>query len=119
MKIRFEGRAENAGVVRLAGDLDLLAAPGLRDQFTTIVTAGYRQLVVDMSKVGSIDSSGLSALIGGLKVARVAGGDFRIAVAAAPIRELLRQSSLDAILTPYRSVEEALAGYNLGRVVAA
>lgn len=113
MKYRFDAQAETAGVVRLSGVLDVRTAPSLRDQIRSLVSAGFRQLVVDLSEVDGIDSSGMSALIGGLRAARVAGGDFRIAQPAEPIRGLLRRSSLDAILTPYPSVEDALAGYRL------
>src|SRR5205809_5297005 len=49
------------------------------DLLAAAVEDGNRQLVVDLDQVNFIDSSGLGALISGLKSARQAGGDLRIA----------------------------------------
>jgi anti-sigma B factor antagonist len=112
VEFKFDPRGETAtGVVVLEGRLDLLAAPQLKHQIQRLVGEGWNKLVVDLGKVPFIDSSGLGALIGGLKAARVAGGDFRIARPAEQIRYILQVSSLDRVLTPYSTVEDALAGY--------
>jgi anti-sigma B factor antagonist len=58
-----------------------------------------------------MDSSGLAALISGLKTARLAGGDLRIARANEQIRSLLKITNLDHVLRPYTTIEEATAGY--------
>ena len=73
---------------------------------------GWSQLVVDLHAVPFIDSSGLGALVGGLKAARKAGGDCRIARPPEQIRYILEVSTLDKVLTPYATVEEALAEYS-------
>lgn len=112
MEYRFDARGgKSTGVVVLSGRLDLLAAADLKSRIQRLVADGWSQLVVDLGGVAFIDSSGLGALIGGLKAARVAGGDFRIARPAEQIRYILQVSTLDRVLTPYPTVEEALAGY--------
>jgi anti-sigma B factor antagonist len=112
VQFKFDPRGEKStGVVVLEGRLDLLAAPQLKNQIQRLVSEGWNKLVVDLGSVPFIDSSGLGALIGGLKAARVAGGDFRIARPAEQIRYILQVSSLDRVLTPYSTVEDALAGY--------
>lgn len=112
MEYRFDPvGGKPMGVVVLSGRLDLLAAADLKSRIQRLVADGWNQLVVDLGGVGFIDSSGLGALIGGLKAARVAGGDFRIARPAEQIRYILQVSTLDRVLTPYPTVEEALAGY--------
>jgi anti-anti-sigma factor len=58
-----------------------------------------------------IDSSGLGALIGGLKAARLASGDLRLARTQAQAQTILRLTTLDRVLTSYGSAEEALAAY--------
>jgi anti-anti-sigma factor len=108
---RFDEHADSACVVHVKGDLDVVAAPGLREQLQELVASGFRKLVVDLADVAVVDSSGLSALIGGLRAARVAGGDVRIARPAEPIRKMLRRSMLDAVLTPYNTVGDALVGF--------
>jgi anti-sigma regulatory factor (Ser/Thr protein kinase) len=71
--------------------------------------AGAATLVLDMSELASIDSAGLGAVIGGLRLARQAGGDLRIAVPNRLVRHALKLTSLDRVLKPYESVDEALA----------
>lgn len=69
--------------------------------------AGKPRIVVDLSAVDFIDSSGLGALIGGLKAARQEGGDLRIACAGDQVKAVLKLTNLDRILAPYGTVEEA------------
>jgi anti-anti-sigma factor len=102
---------DNVAVVRLGGRVDLLTAVEVKHAFARAVAHGQRRLVVDLNDVTFIDSSGLGALIGGLKVARQAGGDLRIARPSDQARVILELTTLNRILKPYPSVEEALAGY--------
>jgi len=48
------------------GDLDMAGAPGFRQAVVREVGEGRNQLVVDLSAVTFLDSSGLGAIIGGL-----------------------------------------------------
>jgi anti-sigma B factor antagonist len=50
-------------VLRIIGDLDLETAPRLASHTEPILEAGTGGLVIDLSRVTFIDSSGLSALI--------------------------------------------------------
>ena len=72
---------------------------------------GQHRLVVDLGQVSFIDSSGLGALISGLKSARQAGGDLRIANPGEQARVVLKLTRLDRVLHPYDSVEDALANF--------
>ena len=104
-------RTSSTAVVRPSGRLDLMVAADLKARIEALVSDGFHQLVIDLNDVPFIDSSGLGALIGGLKAARSAGGDVRIARAHEQIRYVLRVSTLDGILKPYPTVEDALEGY--------
>jgi anti-sigma B factor antagonist len=90
------------------GKFNLVAAPALKARIDDLVAAGRTRLVVDLQAVDFIDSSGLGALIGGLKSARQHGGDLRIVDAGDQVRAVLKLTNLDRILTPYATVEEAL-----------
>jgi anti-sigma B factor antagonist len=89
------------------GKLNLVAAPPVKARIDDLVRAGRSRVVVDLGEVDFIDSSGLGALVGGLKAARQAGGDLRIARAGAQVMAVLKLTNLDRILAPYDSVEEA------------
>jgi anti-sigma B factor antagonist len=98
-------------IVRPSGRLDLLTAAQFKQDLSKIVGDGQSRLVIDLDGVAFIDSSGLGALIGGLKAARQAGGDLRIARANQQARVILQLTTLERVLKPYSTIEEALSGY--------
>ena len=110
MDVTVESPEDGKAVVRLVGRLDLLTAADVKQRLAR-AAADYRRLVVDLGQVTFIDSSGLGALVGGLKAARVAGGDLRIARPGDQARTVLELTTLDRVLRPYPTVDEALAGY--------
>ncbi|QAY69068.1 STAS domain-containing protein [Xylanimonas protaetiae] len=89
------------------GRLDLITAPPVKARIDDLVREGRSRIVVDLGEVDSVDSSGLGALVGGLKSARQAGGDLRIAQAGPQVLAVLKLTNLDRILAPYDTVEEA------------
>jgi anti-anti-sigma factor len=111
MEIGVETRENHVAVIALEGRLDMLSAVDLKQRLAAVVAEGSHRLVIDLNKVGFVDSSGLGALISGLKAARVAGGDLRLARPDKQVRYILEVSTLDRVLRPYTTVEEALSGY--------
>jgi anti-anti-sigma factor len=111
VEIRIENQASGAAVVHIAGRLDLLAAGEAKQQLVDAVGVGHKKLVVDLSDVSFVDSSGLGALISGLKAARLAGGDLRIARAGEQARVILGLTTLDRVMRPYETLEEALTDF--------
>jgi anti-sigma B factor antagonist len=111
MQVNVDAQPAGVAVLRLAGRLDLLSAAMVRQRLAEAVAAGQHRLVVDLGEVPFIDSTGLTSLIGGLKAARQAGGDLRLARPSEQARTILRLTRLDRVLQPYPTVEEALAGY--------
>jgi anti-anti-sigma factor len=98
-------------VVSLNGRLDLVSAGIVKSSLSQMVYQGHTKLLIDLGDVSFIDSSGLGALIGGLKAARQAGGDLRIARARDQARMVLELTTLDRVLKIHATVAEALAGY--------
>lgn len=96
-------------VIRPSGRLNMVAAPALRDVITEAVDERSSHVVVDLSETEFIDSSGLGALIAGLKAARAAGGDLRIAAPTPQVTTALELTNLHRILKPYPSVDDCMA----------
>lgn len=105
----FATRTTGAGVVVLQpkGRLNMVAAPALRKQLNDIVDGGGSRIVVDLSETEFIDSSGLGALIAGLKIARKAGGDLCLAAPSKQVCTVLELSNLDRVLRTCDSVDSA------------
>lgn len=98
-------------VLRLDGRLTMVSAPALRASVDAAVTEGRIHVVVDVSGVGFIDSSGLGALVAGLRRTRQAGGDLRIAGAGDQVLGVLRRTNLDRVLRPHATVSDAIDGW--------
>jgi len=111
MELTMVAGPNGVAVVQPVGRLDLLSASELRQTLIDAVAAGKHRLVVDLAGVPFVDSSGLAALISGLKAARLAGGDLRIARPGQQARTVFELTRLDRVLPGYSSVEEAAAGY--------
>lgn len=84
-------------VVAVSGDLDVLTAPQLRDRLIEIVERGDRQLLVDLRPTTFVDSSGLSALVTGVKRLRSLGGDIGLVCPPGNVRRLIEISALDQV----------------------
>ena len=89
---------DDYAVIRPEGRLTAPTVPQLRVAVDDLVAAGTARIVVDLSGTEFVDSSGLGALIGGLKAARLAGGDLRIAGVTEPVRRVLKLTNLDRVL---------------------
>lgn len=103
---------DGIAVYSIQGRLDLVAAPNLKSLIDTTVKGGLIRGVVDLSGADFIDSSGLGAVIGGLKAAREAGGDLRIAGATGQVDHALKLMKLDRVFGRYSTVDEALDGFD-------
>lgn len=97
-------------VIRPEGRLTATTVPQLRNAVDELVGDGRSRIVVDMAATEFVDSSGLGALIGGLKAARLAGGDLRIAGLTEPVRRVLKLTNLDRVLKDHPTPESAFDG---------
>jgi anti-sigma B factor antagonist len=100
-----------AVVLQVEGRLNMVAAPRLRAAVDEAVAGGSPRLVVDLTATTFVDSSGLGALVAGLKTARQAGGDLRIVGAGDQVATVLTLTNLDRVLRPHARLEDALHGW--------
>ncbi len=94
-------------VIRPEGALNMMSAPALRAQFHDLVQQGQKRLVVDLSGVETVDSSGLGVLISGLKAVRQSGGDLKITSPGEQARMVLELCNLNTVLKSCESAETA------------
>src|SRR5438105_10802374 len=99
---------ESIAVVRVHGILDRFSCPQLKDRLVRALEAGGTELIIDLSGVESVDSSGLGVLVGTLKLARRAGGDLRLTGANHRLATTIERLSLDQLLRQHRSVQDAV-----------
>lgn len=87
-------------------------AVSLNEKLHELIEKDQTNVVVDLSKVKFMNSSGLGMLIGGLTTMRKAGGDLRIANATDKIESLLVITKLITVFKHFQSLEEAIESYS-------
>lgn len=107
MDITITNLGDGVAVLKLDGRLNMVTASCLRDHVGTAVAGGQNRIAVDLTGIDFIDSSGLGALINGLKTARQAGGDLRIASPNDQVKLVLQLTNMERLLTAYDSAETA------------
>lgn len=88
--------------------LDSTMAPALKSDFITLHAEGTKNIILDLSDVKYIDSSGLSALLVGNRVFHEDGGIFVITVVSEHVMKLIKISQLDGVLNILPTVEEGV-----------
>jgi anti-sigma B factor antagonist len=107
--IEHEVREERGKlVIALRGDVDLGNSPAARRVLLECVERG-RAVLVDLSGVSYIDSSGIASLVEALQNARQQGSGFALACVSPSARRVLELARLDQVFQIHTSVEEGLA----------
>lgn len=107
--MKHEIREEAAGVVvGFEGDVDLQTSPEARKVLLECVNKGH-SVVVDLSKVGYIDSSGVASLVESFQSARKGGRNLVLASVSDGALRVLKLARLDKVFTICDSVEDGLA----------
>ncbi|HEX6828366.1 MAG TPA: STAS domain-containing protein [Burkholderiales bacterium] len=95
-------------VVALSGEVDLHTSPGARRAILDSLRAG-RPVLVDLSDVGYMDSSGVASLVEGFQQARKASLEFGLAAVSLPAMNVLRLARLDKVFPIHASVAARIA----------
>lgn len=95
----------------VSGDIDLANSPAVRKALLREMRDKRTpRVVMNMSKVRYIDSSGVASLVEGLKASRDVGTRFILFGLSTTAREVLQLSRLLKIFEVYDNEEQALAG---------
>jgi len=94
-------------VVAVTGELDVYTAPALEEALGDLVDAGSVEVVVDLTGVTFMDSTGLGLLIKALKWTREHGGSLRIVANSEKVLRVFRVTGLDSVLALHETLAEA------------
>ena len=94
-------------VVAVAGEIDLYTAGRLREALDALDVASIERLVIDLSEVGFIDSTGLGVLVAAARRLPI-GAPFAVVCHAEKVREVLLMTGLDRIFAIYDTRDEAV-----------
>jgi anti-anti-sigma factor len=88
--------------------LDTLVAPKLKSEFVTLFQSGTKNLILDLSKVRYVDSSGLSSILVANRLAGEIEGFLVLVGLNDHVVKLLTISKLDTMLNILPTKEEAI-----------
>ena len=107
MDITFQELGANQVLVRLSGRLDATTSSEVKAILKRQIEAGQFQIIIDLQDVPFIDSSGLAALVSGLRLAREKGGSVVLSGVQSQAHIVFRLTMLDRVFVIYPTPEEA------------
>jgi anti-sigma B factor antagonist len=96
-------------VLPLEGEIDLHVSPRVAASLGAMIEQKPNRLVVDLSAVSYIDSSGLAVLIEGMQNVEAYGGKLVLAGLQEKVRPIFEMARLDQVFIIFPHVDAALA----------
>jgi len=100
---------ETTCVLEIEGEVDVYTSPQLKQDLVQLAERGVKRVIINLSKVEYLDSTGLGVLIGGLKRLREAGGNLALVGPGMRIQRIFEITGLNKIFDIYQTEEEAAA----------
>lgn len=108
-ELSIDLKTEDGGalVFKLRGSLDIATAPTVRAGLSEAAEKGNHHVIVDLTQLEFLDSTGLGVLIGAHRRATEHSGSFRLIVREGPILRLLNITGLVTVFSVYQDLEDA------------
>lgn len=95
-------------VLDISGEIDVYTAPQFKEAVTQVINDGQIDLIVNMSGVTYMDSSGFGTLLSATKRLRPEDGTVNLIACNTAIDRMLRITRLNTVFGTYQTLEEAL-----------
>lgn len=103
---------DDIALVSVEGEIDMFTSPNLRDTLLPFFTPKTRGVIVDLSKVGFMDSSGIATLVEGLQWSKKQGRAFILAGLGSTVHNALSLTKLDNVFSIAADAKTALSELN-------
>ena len=108
MKLKIRN-VENVRVIDCSGDVDLYSSTDLRETLLSQMQSGAPCILINMTDVTYIDSSGIATLVEGLQLSRQTKTRFGLFGLRPNARSVLQLARLDKVFVTFNDETEALA----------
>ena len=99
-------------IISLQGKITIGAGDSqLREVITNAVNNGKNKILLDMSQVTTIDSSGIGELVGSYTTVTNRGGKLKLLHLPAKLNELLHVTQLITVFEVHESEQEAIGSF--------
>lgn len=99
---------DDTTILRPVGEIDLSRAPSLRQHISEVQSSKPARLIIDLTHVPYMDSSGVATLVEAMQVARRNGGKIILSAMQERVKSIFEIARLDMVFTIVGSTEEAL-----------
>ncbi|MHC4709616.1 MAG: STAS domain-containing protein [Planctomycetota bacterium] len=106
LKIQTED-IQDGVIMRPLGEIDLSCAAMLRQQLGQVQDGRPARLVIDLSGVPYMDSSGVATLVEAMQIARRTGSKLVLAALQEKVRSIFEIARLDMVFSIVNSVDDA------------
>lgn len=110
MNIREE-KNNDITICALEGEVNINTSPELRKKFMSIIEANEKKILIDLTNVSYLDSSGLATFIEILQRLKKINGRLRFCNINERVRNILEITKLVNLFEIFESREEALKGF--------
>ena len=108
MKYSIDKKEKYAVLELQEENLNSIVAPSLKSELVILSNEGIANLILDLSKVKYVDSSGLSAILTANRLWKSLGTFVLTGIVHDPVRKLIEISRLDSVLTIVPTVAESV-----------
>jgi len=100
---------EQPNVLPLEGEIDLHVSSEVAESLRSMIAKRPKLVIIDLTKVTYLDSSGLAVLIEGMQKVQEYGGKFALAGVQESVQHIFEIARLDQVFQIFPTVDEALA----------
>ena len=105
----------DVAILDLAGRFDAYEVPQVQECLEEVVSTSSARIVVNMTDVNFVDSSGLAALVQGMKRCRQQEGDLYVCTLQQPVQVIFELTRLDKAFEIFTEEQEAISAFMNGR----
>lgn len=98
--------SETRTVISVSGEVDIATSPALDAAIATAVGEETKQIVVDLSDVTFMDSSGLGVIVRGLKRSREAGIELDLVITNDRVLKVFSITGLDQVIEIHSAIAD-------------
>jgi anti-sigma B factor antagonist len=103
-------KAGDTVTIVVSGDIDMSSSTKMRDALAPLFQNTNKVVVVDLSGVSYIDSSGIATLVEGLQWSHSSKNKFRLAALTPGVKDVFEIARLLTVFEVFDTKEQALLG---------
>ncbi|MCF6247291.1 MAG: STAS domain-containing protein [Desulfobacula sp.] len=100
-------KKNDIGIIHVEGDIDMFTSPGLRDTLVPMFEDGLKGIIVNLSGVSFMDSSGIATLVEGLQWSKKGGKAFVLTGLGTNVLNALSLTKLEKVFTIESDLDSA------------